>query len=712
MTTYDHRYTPAFTDCVQRYRSRPEVLTALWDTLTELSVRPFGNPRLQTHAVKRAQPNTFTSHVTNQGHRVIWRQIGNVVVLLLFGEHDAVYRRAERLRLEIDDTRNILRVVDEDPGTGGRVPYSIRRADEGRLFMAWNDAELADFGFTTTEIPVLRRLNTDDDLLALDGSMRAESWQLAMNLAMYGHPNGERPPADDEPPGVDADTPEEPAETLAEALHRSTEFVPVPANQLAEVLARPIEDWMLYLDPAQQGLIERNYTGPARIRGAAGTGKTVVALHRARALAKAGKRILFTTYVRNLPTVYKHLFARLAPDEQGQVEFMNVHGWALRYLHRNGIHPRIDQRKVEQAWRAAYREVVTDGSALKKTRLTESYLKDEVEWVIRGRDIDSLDAYQALERSGRGTPLSGSLRQEVWQLADRYTKELDSRGVHDFTRVLLDAYRLAKKSEQYEYDAVIVDEAQDLTEIALRLLYALVGDQPNGLLLVGDGQQSVYPGGFNLSALGVQVVGRSHVLTRNYRNTYEIYTTAHAVVEAARLPEDEGQPVPELSRRGPRPVFVTEPTEDGHDLALASAVEAALDSGTGPGDLAVLVPTRSLADRYAELLTDLRLPTQSLKDYDGNPNSFVKIGTYLRAKGLEFKQVFLPRLDADGLREARRPDEDEHMHRERLDLLRRQLFVAMSRARDVLWLGMVAEPSGLLPESLLDRQQAVSPAAE
>lgn len=100
-----------------------------------------------------------------------------------------------------------------------------------------------------------------------------------------------------------------------------------------------------------------------------------------------------------------------------------------------------------------------------------------------------------------------------------------------------------------------------------------------------------------------------------------------------------------------------------------------------------------------------------MKDYDGNPNSFVKIGTYLRAKALEFKQVFLPRLDAEGLREARRPDEDEHMHLERLDLLRRQLFVAMSRARDVLWLGMVAESSGLLPASLLDRQQAISLAA-
>src|SRR5690606_35635799 len=129
-----HRYTATYLDCVRRYEHRPEVCEALRRALQELAVQPFGNPKLQTHAVKRAQPDTFTSYVGNQGHRLIWRRVGNVIILLLFGEHDAVYRRAERLRLEIDDAKNVLRIFDEDPATERPVAYGQRRQSEGRLF--------------------------------------------------------------------------------------------------------------------------------------------------------------------------------------------------------------------------------------------------------------------------------------------------------------------------------------------------------------------------------------------------------------------------------------------------------------------------------------------------------------------------------------------------------------------------------------------------
>jgi hypothetical protein len=712
---YDHRYTPTFKDCVDRYQSRPDVLAALSQTLTELAIKPFGNPRLQTHAVKKAQADTFTSYVTNQGHRLIWRRVGNVIVLLLFGEHDAVYRRAERLRLEIDDTQHVLRVIDEDPGTGDRVPYLQRRTDEGRLFMAWNDADLAGFGFEPQEVRVLRLLNTDGDLTSLDGHMRPEAWQQAMNLAMYGTLDGEptEAPEEREVP-VLAPEPTTPADPLvSKALktpQSSPEFVHVPADRLSEVLTRPIEDWMVYLDPAQQGLVDRTFNGPARIRGAAGTGKTVVALHRARALARLGRRVLVTTYVRNLPEVYQQIFARFAPTERDRVDFASVHSWAYRYLSRSGARIRMDTTGARNAWKAAYDQVAPPGSPLRKASLTSAYLQEEVDWVVRGRALPNLDAYLALERSGRGTPLNEQLRREVWRLSEEYAAELARRGIADFTDALLKAYELAAVSEP-QYDAVIVDEAQDLTDAALRLLFVLVGDRPNGLLLVGDGQQSVYPGGFNLTSLGINVRGRSHVLTRNYRNTQQVYAAAQAMVQDhdfddGELRAESGLRTVEVTRTGPPPTISPAATDEEHDLALASAIEAAIDSGTGIGDLAVLVPTNSLVDRYAELIDTLGLPTQHLKDYDGTPSSLVKVGTYQRAKGLEFKQIFLPRLDPAGLREQRQRGVDAETHAERLALVRRQLFVAMTRARDGLWLGWVGEPSSLLPPALTGTSQA------
>lgn len=713
---YDHRYTPTFQDCVQRYQHRAEIQAALYQTLSELARQPFGNPKLQTHAVKKAQPGTFTSYVTNQGHRLIWRQVGNVVVLLLFGEHDAVYRRAERLRLEIDDTRNVLRVIDEDPATGARVPYTQRRVDEGRLFMAWNDTDLQSFGFSASEVALLRRLNTDDDLLGLDGRIRPEAWQLAMNLTMYGTPEPTIVPVADtalvEPVAESPVSVQD--EREAEALRdrrSSPEFMPVAADRLAQLLSRPIEDWMVYLDPAQEDLVNRTFAGPARIRGAAGTGKTVVAFHRARMLARLGRRVLFTTYVRNLPEVYQQVFARFAPTEVDRVEFANVHRWALNYLRRQGVHLQIDLRAVDRAWSAAFAEVVMAGSPLKRAGLTSAYLKQEVEWVIRGRALPDLDTYLDLERNGRGTPLSGEMRTQMWQLAERYADELAQRGVCDFSDVLLKAHDAVRASGALEYDAVIIDEAQDLTEAALRLMYALVGDRDNGLLLVGDGQQSIYPGGFNLAALGVQVRGRSVVLNHNYRNTRQVFDAARAVVVGHAFDDGGERPEPgarlvEVTRTGPEPVIVATGAEDDHDLALAEAIEEAVLAGAGLGDLAVLVPRQAQVDHYLEMIQRLGLPTQPLKDYDGRPNALVKVGTYQRAKGLEFKQVYLPRLDANGLHEARRSREDDESYRERVALLRRQLFVAMSRARDGLWLGYVGAASSLLPESLRGRSSS------
>jgi superfamily I DNA/RNA helicase len=422
--------------------------------------------------------------------------------------------------------------------------------------------------------------------------------------------------------------------------------------------------------------------------------------------------VLFTTYVRTLPEVYQQVFARFAPAERDQVEFANVHRWALRYLHRHGVHLRIDPGLASRAWQTAYREVAATGSPLRKAGLTSRYLQDEVEWVVRGRALPDLDAYLALERSGRGTPLSKELRAQVWRLAERYAEELAARRIQDFSDVLQRAYEVAQRnSGTPEYDAVIVDEAQDLTEAALRLLYALVGDRSNGLLLVGDGQQSIYPGGFNLAALGVQVRGRSHVLTLNYRNTQEIYKAAQSVVADGGSDDGGGRlepaaPAIELSRSGPPPIIASGTSEAEHDAALTAALEAAVGEGTGTGDLAILVPTNALAATYAGIVNGLGLAAQLLEDYDGTPNPLVKVGTYQRAKGLEFKRVFLPRLDADGVHEARRSGEDEQMHAERIALLRRQLFVAMSRARDGLWLGFVGAPSSLLPASLLDTSAA------
>jgi superfamily I DNA/RNA helicase len=362
----------------------------------------------------------------------------------------------------------------------------------------------------------------------------------------------------------------------------------------------------------------------------------------------------------------------------------------------------VDLGRVDHAWKRACDKVIVAGSRLARAGLTRAYLREEIDWIIKGRGFTAPDGYFALQRSGRGTPLSRELREEAWRLYQAYEAELRAAHVHDFNDVLIAAHELvAKKGNTQPYTAVIVDEAQDLTEIAIRLLHAAVGDRPDGLLLVGDGQQSIYPGGFSLASLGINVRGRATRLSRNYRNTRQVLDAALAVVSDQPFDDggdglEPGRRYVETSREGPTPERSGYTGDDDHDLALAAAIEAAVDNGCGAGDVAILVPTNRLSDHYASRISSIGLTTQKLNSYDGQPNGHVKVGTYQRAKGLEFKRVFLPRLDSDGLGEARRPGEDDETYAERMALLRRQLFVAMTRARDALWLGWLGVPSELI----------------
>lgn len=707
---YQYLFTPTYTDCLTAFAQNPQVSVALMEALGRLAADPFDRTVLRTHRVKGAQGKTFSSRVGGGGHRLIWRLVNRSIVLLLFGEHDPVYQRAERLRLEIDTSEDVIRVFDRDPSDDAPTPYTRRRTLEGRLFMAWTDAELSASGFEADTIAVLRTLDTEQQLLELERRLGEETFERAYNLVAHGNAEGRVEDrsallAAEERGQYDAG-PDQAEQELERRLHAPAaraEFVPVGPDALAEVLGRPIEDWMVFLHPDQVRLAERSFSGPARVRGGAGTGKTVVALHRARHLAARDEgTVLFTTYVRNLPTVFASLFARLAPELADRVEFINLHRWAYQYVRAGDTEFDLDQPKVDAAFAGAWSAVAAPGSYLADHGYPRAYYREELDWVIKGRDLRDLDSYLALERTGRGTPLNARHRAAVWELFEDYEGNLRSQRVIDFNDLLVLALQQAlQRSGEQRYRAVIVDEAQDLTEVGVRLLHALVGDRPDGLLLVGDDAQSVYPGGYSLKEIGIDVVGRAGLLRVNYRNTAAILDAATALAGGdgrSAPPGPAGAPV-ECLRTG-RPIRLRVfPSIDDHDEDLAlTLAEAAAQPAVDLGDLAVLLPTNKLAAEYRQRIADLGHRTLDLAKYDGTPTAAVKVGTYQRAKGLEFKQVFLPRLEPATLGERRRFNEDEQSHAERLALLRRQLFVATTRARDDVWLASAGEPSTLVSD--------------
>lgn len=449
---------------------------------------------------------------------------------------------------------------------------------------------------------------------------------------------------------------------------------------LNEAVTRPIEEWMVWLHPEQAAAVRRTFDGPARIRGVAGTGKTVVGLHRVAWLASIRPgRFLVTSYVNTLPQTLEHAYRRLSAATADRVDFRTVHKVALDLLAQRGRPVRLDSGNA--AFNAAWRRA---GTAAEQRGLTKEYVQEEIAYVVKGRGIDTLEEYAGVDRPGRGGRLGSEQRRAVWGVATAYDEELAERGVCDFVGVLRLARDVAREEPCRAWSAVMVDEVQDVPLVALQLLHALAGDRRDGLLLIGDGQQAIYPGGFRLAEAGIDLRNRAVVLRTNYRNTVEILATARNVGVEDTFDGAADADGVEVVRHGEVPMDLTFESAEKHDAALVYDLGQLLDTGVRARGIAVLCPTNAMVETYVARLTAAGIPATAVTKRSGIVTTdSVSVATWHRSKGLEFAHVFVARVER-----ATDPSDDP----ERLARERRTLYVAMTRARDTLWVGRVVRP--------------------
>ncbi|HEY6796409.1 MAG TPA: UvrD-helicase domain-containing protein [Kineosporiaceae bacterium] len=457
--------------------------------------------------------------------------------------------------------------------------------------------------------------------------------------------------------------------------------------------AEPVETWMTWLHPTQARLAARGWSGPARIRGAAGTGKTVVALHRARQLAVGGRSVLFTSQVKTLGPVFRSLFTRLTPEHADRATFASVHQVAVGLLRSAGRRVQVDEAGLEECFHRAW-SAVHRGSPLADLGVPPAYWRAEIAHVIKGRGIRDPATYAELRRVGRRTALQPTHRTAMWQLYTEYERLRHARNLTDWDDVLLEALAaLESGAVAGPWDSVIADEVQDLSCTAIRLLHRLGGDRPDGLLLVGDGQQAIFPGGYTLAEAGVSVIGRSTVLDVNYRNSEVILRHALALVGADPFDDLDAGPVDgsrtvRAARPGGTVVHAEADDPTSQTFALLAHLKRLHAHCVRYGDVAVLVLTNGAARRWRDRLAAGGVPVMLLADYDGRSADAVKVGTFDRAKALEFAHVLIP--DSDAVPGPRRHYESDDAYAERRDLERTRLFVGCTRARDGLWLGTTA----------------------
>ncbi len=502
----------------------------------------------------------------------------------------------------------------------------------------------------------------------------------------------------DAPLPVAATRPPSPAKPPSDALFDRADL---EADALTAAMQAPLEDWMIFLHPRQAEFARRRFNGPALLRGSAGTGKTVVALHRMAYLAERhSSRVLFLSFVRTLPTVQEAAYRRLSPHTVDRVEFASLHGWAGRMLASRGHQLTIRREAVERAYQEAW-TAVGQNSVLDRPS-TWTYWSEEVKQVIRGRRISCLDDYQALARTGRGSRLGPIQREMVWRLKEQYENNPRASGLMDWDDLLAAALASVVDEPLAEpYGFVVVDEVQDLTRTGVELVSRAVADGPDSLLLVGDSRQAVFAGGVSPRQAGVNVTGRSTVLTVNYRNTAEILDFAAPLVAEADDLLGDGERIDadcEVVRHGLAPLVSQATRRRDVEVALTSCLRRTRDAERASwGGMAVLCSRVRDVRHYQGLLVSQDIPTVALEQWSGDPIDAVKVGTIKRAKGLEFLFVFLPEVDSSVL-PGRTPPVDE-VDRERLARSRRELYVAATRARDGLWVGLIG-PARHEPEAM------------
>lgn len=614
-----------------------------------------------------------------QDLRAILHQEGDAWVVLHVDHHDPAYRWAERRDVGRHPVTGALQVVEVRETV---VEKKLEKRRAAGLFDDRDDAYLASLGVPPSWIPALRQIVDEDGLLEVGSRLPEDVFDRLLRLSA-----GEL---------VTPPTPVPTTRPLEAAAGGSQGFyVVTDAGDLSAVLAAPLDRWIAFLHPSQRSIVEASPKGAVKVTGSAGTGKTVVAMHRARQLARRGQRVLLTSFVSTLcENLQRNLRKLCTKDELARITVSTIDKQALALARK--VDPKLEAAVPEQV-----KKLVAAEASRHPTGLPPAFVVAEWDAVVDAQGLASWPQYRAASRTGRGRALSVTERKALWQVYGNVLVTLEAR--HEATWSIVcrrAADALASGEVASPFDAVIVDELQDLRPTALRFVRALAGDHPEGLMLVGDAGQRIYGSRSSLSSLGIDVRGRSHVLRINYRTTEQIRRAADRIAAQATDDLDEGTEDRSRTRsllRGPSPTFA-EHLDRAAELADAVRwVKECRGRGLAPEDIAIFARTGKRADETLARLSAEGIAAAGLDDEHAMPGA-VQVGTMHRAKGLEFKAVLVVDAGAEALpspgllRAALDPqDRDNALARER-----QLLYVAMTRARDLLRLTWTGKPSPFL----------------
>jgi mRNA-degrading endonuclease RelE of RelBE toxin-antitoxin system len=686
----DFRIADTFTDSLARLTGEEQ--KAVKTTAFDLQVNPAA-PGLAFHKLAKAKDKNFWSVRVSKDIRLIVHKTQSTLVLCFVDHHDKAYDWAERRKLETHPATGAAQLVEIRETVKEVVVPVYLQAEQPApvkplLFADTPDEELLRFGVPAEWLNDVRLAN-EDSLLLLADRLPGEAAEALLELATGGKPRAAQPAT---PVTNPFDHPDAQRRfrvmTNVEELQRALEF--------------PWEKWTVFLHPEQRQWVERDYSGPARVSGSAGTGKTIVALHRAAHLARSHPeaRVLLATFSDTLANALHTKLKRLVGSEPRLAERIDVHSLnalGLR-LHKSHCGP------ANLVSATALREMIGDASkTVGDHKFSLHFLLTEWEQVVDAWQLETWESYRDVARLGRKTRLPEAQRAVLWSIFEKVRSGLKGRNLITHAGMFTALAAALSAGKNPPFDFAVVDEAQDISVSQLRFLAALGDARPNALFFAGDYGQRIFQQPFSWKSLGVYIRGRSRNLRVNYRTSHQIRTQADrllgpAVTDVDGNREERSDTVSVFN--GPPPTIRLSKSENEEIKTVGNWIAERAKAGVLPHEFGVFVRSAAQLDRAQSAVKESGLAFKILDEHVETTSGYVSISTMHLAKGLEFRAVVVMACDDEviPLQERIETVGDDADLQEVYDTERHLLYVACTRARDHLLVSGVEPPSEFLDD--------------
>jgi len=636
-------------------------------------------------------PNMRSVRVNDNIRGIVLKpDVGNVYCLMWVDRHDDAYQWARRHRVAIHPDVGSIQIYVVEPTvaageTRAAVP-AVTAAAVG-IFVNLKDREIRRLGVPDGMLAGVRAVASDKELEALEHQLPDEAFEALFMFA--AGESYEKIVADQAAPET-----VDPADFVA-ALERDTTkrhfVVLTDDSDLEALLAAPLERWRVFLHPSQRKMVEREWSGPVKVTGGAGTGKTVVAMHRAAKLARQfaalpGRPIVFTTFTKTLSDdIRQHLGLLCTPQELDKIQVVNLDQWASSVLRRFGYKPELlyDESVRRDYWQAAMSAMPSSAD------LSQHFMRAEYERVVLPQGCETAEDYMRASRVGRGGQLGRATRKAIWPVFAEYRAQLHGANLREPEEAFRDARRLLEEqTTELGLRAMVVDEAQDISAAAFELIRAAVPVAANDLFVVGDAHQRIYRHKVVLSRVGIEVRGRSRRLKVNYRTTDEIRRWACAQLEGCEIDDLDGNIDTLRGYRslthGDRPDVIASSSQQEDVKHIQAILTQLTDDSIEPRQVCIAARTNDDVEAIVDGLKKAGIPTlrleRSTPDDPAIPG--VRVATMHRIKGLEFGVVIIAAYKgATKYAELFARDEDAGVSDETTTAERSLLHVAATRAK-------------------------------